>query len=200
LIRLDSPGPVLFIQDRLGYKGTDFRCIKFRTMHLQSDELLVNHLAGNPAAADEWYKFAKLRDHDPRVTRVGNFLRRWSLDEFPQLLNVLKGDMSLVGPRPYLPQERDRIGSDLFTILSSRPGMTGFWQVSGRNQLTLDDRVQLEAWYVRNWTIWFDCIILAKTIRTLLFPQNRELGGFAVLDGKAAPATQGSPKIRSHSA
>jgi undecaprenyl-phosphate galactose phosphotransferase len=133
---------------------------------------------------------------------MGSFLRRWSIDELPQLLNVLKGEMSLVGPRPYLPQERSRIGVDLFTILSSRPGMTGFWQVSGRNQLTLEDRVQLEAWYVRNWTVWFDCIILAKTFRTVLFPQNgRELGSFAVLDGKAEPAAHvGSPKVRSHSA
>jgi Undecaprenyl-phosphate galactose phosphotransferase WbaP len=202
LIRLDSGGPVLFIQERLGYKGTNFRCIKFRTMHVKAEELLTSHLADNPDAADEWYKFAKLRKHDPRVTRIGNFLRRCSLDELPQLLNVLKGDMSLVGPRPYLPQERERIGMDLFTILSSRPGMTGFWQVSGRNQLTLDDRVQLEAWYVRNWTIWFDCIILAKTFRTLLFPQNgRELGGFAVLDGQAAPTPHMSAsKARSHSA
>ncbi len=202
LIRIDSKGPVLFIQERLGYKGQNFRCIKFRTMHPKSDELLHNHLADNPDAADEWHKFAKLRKHDPRVTRIGNILRRWSLDELPQLLNVLRGEMSLVGPRPYLPQERERIGVDLFTILSSRPGMTGFWQVSGRNQLTLDDRVQLEAWYVRNWTIWFDCIILAKTFRTLLFPQNgRELGGFVVLDGNGeAPPHLTATKARSQSA
>jgi Undecaprenyl-phosphate galactose phosphotransferase WbaP len=202
LIRLDSDGPVLFIQERLGYKGTNFRCIKFRTMHVKSDEMLKSHLAGNPAAADEWYRYAKLREHDPRLTRMGSFLRRWSIDELPQLINVLKGEMSLVGPRPYLPQERSRIGVDLFTILSSRPGMTGFWQVSGRNQLTLEDRVQLEAWYVRNWTVWFDCIILAKTFRTVLFPQNgRELGSFAVLDGKAESAAHvATTKVRSHSA
>ena len=202
LIQIDSGGPVLFIQERLGYKGANFRCIKFRTMHVRSDEMLMNHLAGNPAAADEWYRYAKLRDHDPRLTRFGRFLRRWSIDELPQLLNVLKGEMSLVGPRPYLPQERERIGVDLFTILSSRPGMTGFWQVSGRNQLTLEDRVQLEAWYVRNWTVWFDCIILTKTFRTVLFPQNgRELGGFTVLDGKVDSAPHVPPsKVRSHSA
>ncbi len=118
------------------------------------------------------------------------------------LLNVLKGEMSLVGPRPNFPQERERIGVDLFTILSSRPGMTGFWQVSGRNQLTLDDRVQLEAWYVRNWTIWFDCIILAKTFRTVLFPQHgTESGSFVVLDSKADPKSDvAAAKVRTHSA
>jgi len=173
LIRIDSGGPVLFIQERLGHNGRNFRCIKFRSMHVECEEMLTKHLARDPAAADEWHKYAKLRAHDPRLTRLGRFLRRWSLDELPQLLNVLKGDMSLVGPRPYLPQERRRIGVELFTILSSRPGMTGFWQVNGRNHLTLEDRVQLEAWYVRNWTIWFDCIILGKTFRAVFFPHNR---------------------------
>jgi undecaprenyl-phosphate galactose phosphotransferase len=172
LIKVDSKGPALFVHERLGYRGTTFRCIKFRTMHLSGDEMLTQHLQHNPDAAVEWHRYAKLRVHDPRITRLGRFLRKWSLDEFPQLWNVLKGDMSLVGPRPYLPQELGRIGVDLVTILSSRPGMTGFWQVSGRNEVTLDDRVQLEAWYVRNWTVWFDCIILAKTIRTVCFPRD----------------------------
>jgi Undecaprenyl-phosphate galactose phosphotransferase WbaP len=202
LIRMNCGSPILFVQERLGYKGKNFRCIKFRTMHVKADEMLTRHLARNPAAADEWKRYAKLREHDPRLMSFGRFLRRWSIDELPQLLNVLKGDMSLVGPRPYLPQERDRIGVDLFTILSSRPGMTGFWQVSGRNQLTLDDRVQLEAWYVRNWTVWFDCIILAKTFRTVLFPQTgHELGSFTVLDGKVDSTSHiSSTKARSHSA
>jgi undecaprenyl-phosphate galactose phosphotransferase len=141
-------------------------------MNINGEETLARYLERNPHAADEWQKYAKLRRHDPRLTRLGRFLRRWSLDEFPQLLNVLKGEMSLVGPRPYLPQERARIGDDLHTILSARPGMTGFWQVSGRNHLTLEDRVQLEAWYVRNWTVWLDCIVLAKTFRTILLPEN----------------------------
>ena len=173
LIKIDSGGPLLFVQERLGHNGRNFRCIKFRSMHVECDEILAGHLARDPAAADEWQSYAKLRAYDPRLTRLGRFLRRWSLDELPQLLNVLKGDMSLVGPRPYLPPERGRIGAELFTILSSRPGITGFWQVNGRNHLTLEDRVQLEAWYVRNWTIWFDCIILAKTFGAVLFPQNR---------------------------
>jgi Undecaprenyl-phosphate galactose phosphotransferase WbaP len=173
LIKMDSHGPVLFVQERLGRNGTTFRCLKFRSMHMDGDEMLADHLARDPVAADEWHKYAKLRTHDPRITRVGRFLRQWSLDELPQLLNVLTGDMSLVGPRPYLPQERDRIGSALFTILSSSPGMTGFWQVNGRNHVTLEHRVELEAWYVRNWTIWFDCIILAKTFRAVFFPHHQ---------------------------
>jgi Undecaprenyl-phosphate galactose phosphotransferase WbaP len=172
LVKLDSEGPALFVQERLGYRGGSFRCLKFRTMKINGEETLAQYLGCNPHAADEWQKYAKLRHHDPRLTRLGRFLRRWSLDEFPQLLNVLKGEMSLVGPRPYLPQERTRIGDDIHTILSARPGMTGFWQVSGRNHLTLEDRVQLEAWYVRNWTVWLDCIVMAKTFRTILFPEN----------------------------
>ncbi len=173
LVKLDSGGPVLFLQERLGHNGRSFRCIKFRSMHVDSEHVLSDHLANNPSAAEEWRKYAKLRTHDPRLTRFGRFLRRWSLDELPQLLNVLKGDMSLVGPRPYLPEERGRIGVSLLTILSSRPGITGFWQVNGRNHLTLEDRVELEAWYVRNWSIWFDCIILGKTFKAVVFPLNR---------------------------
>jgi Undecaprenyl-phosphate galactose phosphotransferase WbaP len=172
LIRIDSEGSALFVQERLGYRGENFRCLKFRTMHANSEAKLVQYLERHPQAADEWYRYAKLRAYDPRVTSLGRFLRRRSFDEFPQLLNVLKGEMSLVGPRPYLPQERGRIGVDLRTILAARPGMTGLWQVNGRNQMTLEDRVQLEAWYVRNWTIWLDCIILAKTFRAVLFPLN----------------------------
>jgi undecaprenyl-phosphate galactose phosphotransferase len=184
LILLDSVGPVFFVQERLGYRGKTFRCLKFRTMRVDGEKILARHLKHDPHAAEEWRRFAKLRKHDPRLTRLGGFLRRWSLDEFPQLLNVLKGEMSLVGPRPYLPRERKRIGEDLPTIVSARPGMTGFWQVSGRNHLTLDERVQLEAWYVRNWTVWFDCIILARTFGAVLFPQNRKkLSLKAVPDG-----------------
>jgi Undecaprenyl-phosphate galactose phosphotransferase WbaP len=172
LVKLDSKGPALFVQERLGYRGRHFWCLKFRTMRVDRGEVFAQYLKSNPHAMDEWQKYAKLRRHDPRLTRVGGFLRRWSLDEVPQLLNVLKGEMSLVGPRPYLPNERSRIGIDLHSILSARPGMTGLWQVSGRNQLTFEDRVTLEAWYVRNWTLWLDCIVFAKTFRTVLWPQN----------------------------
>jgi Undecaprenyl-phosphate galactose phosphotransferase WbaP len=175
LIHIDSEGAALFSQERLGRHGTSFPCLKFRTMHVKSDEILAQYLQDNPDAADEWQKYAKLRDHDPRVTRLGRFLRQTSLDELPQLWNVLKGDMTLVGPRPYLPRERTRIGVELPTILSARPGMTGLWQVSGRNLMRFEDRVRIEAWYLRNWSIWLDWIILAKTFKTVLLPRNREI-------------------------
>jgi len=199
LIRMDSEGPALFVQERLGYLGSKFRCIKFRTMDINGDIKLAKYLEGNPHAAEEWRKFAKLRKYDPRVTRLGRFLRRWSFDELPQLLNVLKGEMSLVGPRPYLPQERRRIGVDLPTILSARPGMTGLWQVSGRNEMTLEDRVQLEAWYVRNWNLWLDCIVLAKTFGAVLFPhQGNEVAHLPVPSvtayAPAVPLTFGSER------
>jgi len=169
-IKLDSEGPALFDQERLGWRGGSFRCIKFRTMHVNSEEILAKHLESDPLAASEWQKFAKLRQYDPRLTRIGQFLRRWSLDELPQIINVLRGEMSLVGPRPYLHRECARMGGDLHTIVSARPGITGFWQVSGRNQVTLEERVQLEAWYVRNWTLWLDFIILVRTFSAVLFP------------------------------
>jgi undecaprenyl-phosphate galactose phosphotransferase len=183
LIKMDSEGPALFVQERLGYRGRNFRCLKFRTMHINSENKLAEYFKGHPHAAEEWRKYAKLRNYDPRVTRLGHFLRQSSLDELPQLLNVLRGEMSLVGPRPYLPEERERIGVELPTILSARPGITGFWQVSGRNQLTLDDRVQVEAWYVRNWTVWLDCIVLVKTFRTVLFPENGLGAGDSAVSG-----------------
>ena len=183
LIKIDSEGPALFVQERLGYRGRNFRCLKFRTMHVNSGKKLAEYFKGHPQAAEEWRRYAKLRTYDPRVTRIGHFLRQWSLDELPQLLNVLRGEMSLVGPRPYLPEERERIGVELPTILSARPGITGFWQVSGRNQLTLDDRVQVEAWYVRNWTVWLDCIVLVKTFRTVLFPENGSGAGDDAVPG-----------------
>jgi Undecaprenyl-phosphate galactose phosphotransferase WbaP len=172
LIKLDSAGPALFVQNRMAHGGGTFRCIKFRTMRVRADERLAEYLEQNPLAAQEWTVYAKLRHYDPRLTRLGKFLRRWSLDELPQLLNVLRGEMSIIGPRPYLPEESPRIGINLSTILSARPGVTGFWQVNGRNHVTLDERVQLEAWYTRNWTVWLDCIVLAKTFRAVLFPNR----------------------------
>jgi Undecaprenyl-phosphate galactose phosphotransferase WbaP len=195
LIKMDSVGPALFVQERLGYRDKNFRCLKFRTMHTNADAKLVKYLELHPRAADEWHRYAKLRTYDPRVTWLGQFLRRWSLDEFPQLLNVLKGDMSLVGPRPYLPEERGRIGIDLSTILAARPGMTGLWQVNGRNQITLEDRVQLEAWYVRNWTIWLDCIILAKTFRAVLLPSNGSETAAVLPPSEIVHESAGSRKV-----
>jgi undecaprenyl-phosphate galactose phosphotransferase len=168
LVRLESRGPAILAQTRLGYRDRDFRCLKFRTMQEDAEERLAEVLNGDAELAEEWEKYAKLRSRDPRLTRLGRFLRRHSLDELPQILNVVKGEMSLVGPRPYLPRERERIGSELDIILETRPGMTGFWQVRGRNRLAFEDRVRLEGWYVRNWSLWFDLIILARTLKTVL--------------------------------
>jgi len=171
LIRMDSRGPAFFVQERLGKKGT-FKCLKFRTMHLNAEELLAKHLESSPAASEEWEKYKKLRSYDPRVTRVGKFLRKTSLDELPQLFNVLKGEMSLVGPRPYLPQERDDIRESIDTILLINPGISGLWQVSGRNELTFEDRIKLDTWYILNWSLWFDIVILFKTLGVVLKRQG----------------------------
>jgi Undecaprenyl-phosphate galactose phosphotransferase WbaP len=200
LIKLDSPGPALFVQERIGYRGGTFWCLKFRTMILDGEEKLAAHLAGNPQAADEWRRYAKLRNYDPRLTRLGRFLRRWSLDELPQLWNILKGEMSLVGPRPYIPQERERMGDQISTILSARPGLTGFWQVNGRNHVTLEDRVQLEAWYVRNWAVWLDCIVLAKTFKAVLFLNNWRRAGDRPARESAAQETAAEPLAYRHHA
>src|SRR5262249_7545002 len=125
---------------------------------------LHEHLNGHAGAREEWQEYAKLKSSDPRVTRVGRVLRRFSIDEMPQLFNVLAGDMSLVGPRPYLPSETERMGDFIQTILKAPPGRTGLWQVSGRNELTFDQRLRLDEYYVRNWSLWMDVVLLVKTI------------------------------------
>jgi Undecaprenyl-phosphate galactose phosphotransferase WbaP len=168
LIKLDSRGSVFFIQGRMGRNRSTFKCIKFRTMFIDGDVRLRDYLESNKAAKDEWGKFAKLRSFDPRVTRVGNFLRKLSLDELPQLFNVLLGQMSLVGPRPYLPQERKEIGKDPDLILETPPGISGLWQVSGRSELSFNERVALDTWYIRNWSLWLDAVILLKTFKAVL--------------------------------
>lgn len=168
LIRLDSPGPAFHIQDRFGKNKTIFKCMKFRTMHLQSDDLLSDHLHANPEKALEWQTYKKIKGPDPRITRVGKFLRQTSLDELPQFFNVLKGEMSLVGSRPYLQREEEDMQYHIDTILLTPPGITGLWQVSGRNKLTFEDRLVLDAWYVLNWSVWLDIVILFKTFRVVL--------------------------------
>lgn len=162
-IRLDSEGPALLAQERLGRRGRFFRCLKFRTMYLDNEERLAGYLAENPEARREWEEFAKLKSFDPRTTRVGRFLRRFSLDELPQLINILRGEMSLVGPRPYLPRETMIMGDFAQTILKAPPGITGLWQVSGRNELTFAQRLRLDEYYVRNWSLWMDIMVLVKT-------------------------------------
>ena len=164
-IKLDSKGSVFFNAQRIGKRGKTFTCYKFRSMHLDSQRILEEYLARNPKAKREWDTFAKLRDYDPRVTRIGKWIRKYSLDELPQILNVIKGDMSLVGPRPYLPRERADMDEYISTITLTVPGITGFWQTSGRNDVSFVGRVAMDAWYVRNWSIWLDLMYLFKTAK-----------------------------------
>jgi len=162
LIRIDSAGPVFFRQTRVGIRGNSFGMWKFRTMHTDAEKMLDPLLEADPSARAEWDEFQKLRD-DPRITRLGRFLRRFSLDEIPQFWNVLMGEMSIVGPRPYFPDQREAYGTNQDFYTRVRPGVTGLWQVSERNQATFADRALIDAEYVRNWSIWFDLYILAKT-------------------------------------
>ncbi len=165
-IKLDG-GPILFLHPRLGAGGRIFQCLKFRSMVPDSAAVLQRVLSTDPAAAAEWAATQKLRD-DPRITRVGAILRKTSLDELPQLFNVLRLEMSLVGPRPIVSSEVARYGEDIAYYYETRPGVTGLWQVSGRNGTTYAQRVQLDTWYVKNWTIWHDVAIMAKTIPAVL--------------------------------
>jgi Undecaprenyl-phosphate galactose phosphotransferase WbaP len=165
LIRRDG-GPVIFAHKRVGQSGREFACFKFRTMRVDAEEQLRLMLASDPAVREEWELEFKLRT-DPRITRIGQFLRQTSLDELPQLFNVIRGDMSLVGPRPVIQAELARYGQDVDYFLLVRPGMTGLWQVSGRNDVDYDTRVYLDTWYVKNWSMWYDVALLFKTIKVV---------------------------------
>ena len=166
LVRRDG-GPALYAHPRIGLHGRRFRCLKFRTMVRDADRVLEAHLAANPEAAEEWARDRKLRE-DPRLTPLGRFLRKNSIDELPQLINVLKGEMSLVGPRPIVQSEEAFYGDDLGFYLQVRPGITGLWQVSGRNNVGYARRVALDSWYVRNWSLWHDIAILCGTVPAVL--------------------------------
>jgi len=166
LVRLSSPGPIFYTQERIGQRGRIFKAYKFRTMYIDGDEILHQHLASNVEAQLEWNKYKKLKN-DPRVTGFGRFLRRFSLDELPQLFNILFNHMSLVGPRPYLPRENKDMGSWARDILITKPGLTGLWQVSGRNNLSFKSRLRLDSWYVRNWSLWLDITLILRTIRVV---------------------------------
>ncbi len=156
-------GGVFFAHERVGRFGKLFKCYKFRSMVVNSKEVLANLLATDPAAKAEWNKDFKLKN-DPRINELGALIRRTSLDELPQLFNVLIGDMSLVGPRPVVQDELERYGDDIDYYLMARPGITGLWQVSGRNDVDYSTRVYLDAWYVKNWSLWSDVAILFKTV------------------------------------
>lgn len=167
LIYIDSPGPILFSHRRVGRGGREFGCYKFRTMVPDAHAALQKYLAEHPECLQEWEETYKLKD-DPRITRLGRFLRKTSLDELPQFLNVLKGEMSLCGPRPIVQDEVRKYGKFIEDYYLVKPGITGLWQVSGRNDISYDDRVRIDSWYVRNWSVWLDLVILLKTVRYVL--------------------------------
>lgn len=166
IIRCSSGQPAIFVQQRVGLGGKTFPCLKFRTMCVNSGAVLEQYLASRSEAAVEWQATQKLRD-DPRVTRIGRILRKTSIDELPQLFNVLCGDMSCVGPRPILAEELQRYGGHASSYLRTRPGLTGMWQVSGRSKLSYDERVALDDHYVAHWSMLLDVKILLKTVVVL---------------------------------
>ncbi len=167
LIKHEDGGTIFFKQIRLGKDAKKFVCYKFRSMQQNSDELLQNYLVKHPEEIKHYEIYHKY-DNDPRITKIGAFLRKTSLDELPQIFNVIKGEMSLIGPRPYMPNERSKMGNNIDIILAVKPGITGLWQVSGRNDVDFASRVDLDVWYVRNWSVWKDIVILIKTVQVVI--------------------------------
>jgi undecaprenyl-phosphate galactose phosphotransferase len=167
LIKRDEPGPAFFIQRRVGRHGKEFSCIKFRTMKVDAERILSSWETEQPHLAQQYrasnFKLAR----DPRVTRIGRWLRRTSLDELPQLINVLMGEMSLSGPRPLLPREVPYYGVAIELYQKVRPGLTGLWQINGRSNTTFSDRVTFDEWYIKNWSLWYDIVIMLRTLRVL---------------------------------
>ena len=166
LVGIDNKGRIIFAHRRVGRKGKLFPCYKFQSMVSNAQERLEEYLAKNPEARKEWEESFKLTN-DPRVTKLGAFLRKTSLDELPQLWNVLMGDMSLVGPRPIVTKEIERYGDYIREYYMVPPGITGMWQVNGRSDTTYEERVAMDTWYVRNWSVWVDLVYLFKTIKTV---------------------------------
>ena len=164
-------GPIFFAHRRVGIGGRPFHCLKFRTMVVDSDRVLEEALAQDPLMAAEWTSSRKL-NRDPRVTAIGRFLRKTSLDELPQLINVLRRDMSLVGPRPIVENEVHLYGENIAQYYAIRPGLTGLWQISGRSSISYGRRVELDTWYVNNRTIWRDLAVLLKTVPVVLRRQG----------------------------
>ncbi len=171
LIVISSPGPIFYVQKRVGKNYKLFNCLKFRTMVNNADEMLVDLINNEPQIRQEFEANFKLK-HDPRVTLVGKFLRLTSLDEFPQFWNVLKGDMSVVGPRPLVPEELSKYGRHIDKVLTIRPGITGLWQVSGRNDIPYHRRIQIDVYYAhcQNWLL--DLSVMVKTIGVVIFPKG----------------------------
>ena len=166
LVGIDNKGRIIFAHRRVGRNGKLFPCYKFQSMVSDAQERLEEYLAKNPEARKEWEESFKLTN-DPRVTKLGAFLRKTSLDELPQLWNVLMGDMSLVGPRPIVTKEVERYGDYIREYYMVPPGITGMWQVNGRSDTTYEERVSMDTWYVRNWSVWIDLVYLFKTVKTV---------------------------------
>lgn len=171
LIYLSSPGPIFYVQERVGKNRQKFGCIKFRTMVQNADELLLDLMERSPHLREEFEDSFKLKQ-DPRITWIGHFLRVTSLDEFPQFWNVLKGEMSVVGPRPLVVEELPKYGRHIDKVLTIKPGITGLWQVSGRNDIPYPKRIQIDVYYVNFHNFWMDLWIVLKTIKVVLFPKN----------------------------
>ena len=172
LIKLSSRGPIFFLQERIGRNNISFKCIKFRTMHPEAKDILENLLMKDNKLRMEFEKTHKIKN-DPRITTIGKLLRKTSLDELPQFINVLKGEMSIIGPRPIVNKEKKKYGKNLKKVLSIKPGITGLWQVSGRNNLTYKTRVKLDLNYTENYNFLMDIRILIRTIGVILFPLDR---------------------------
>ena len=172
LIKLSSRGPIFFFHERIGKNNNIFKCIKFRTMHAEADDMFQHLLVNNKKYKKEFEETHKLRN-DPRITNIGRFLRKTSLDEIPQFLNVLKMEMSIVGPRPIVEDEIVKYGKSISKVQSIKPGITGLWQVSGRNNLSYKRRVTLDCLYVENMSFILDFRIILRTFGVILFPKDR---------------------------
>ena len=172
LIKFSSRGPIFFLQERIGKNRKSFQCIKFRTMHAEAEHILENLFENNHILKKEFEKTHKLKN-DPRITPIGKFLRKTSLDEIPQFLNVLKMEMSIVGPRPVVKTELEKYGKDTTKFLSIKPGITGLWQVSGRNNISYKRRVFLDCIYVRDINFLLDLRIIIRTFGVIFFPGNK---------------------------
>ena len=172
LVKFSSRGPIFFLQERIGKYKKPFKCIKFRTMHAEADDMLENLINNNEKFRKEFAETHKLKN-DPRITTIGKFLRKTSLDEIPQFINVLKMEMSIVGPRPIVAEEIQKYGNSISKVLSIKPGITGLWQVSGRNNLSYQRRVFLDCLYVKNISLLIDLRIILRTFGVILFPNDR---------------------------
>ena len=172
LIKLSSRGPIFFLQKRIGKNNIPFKCIKFRTMHPEAKDILENLLIKDLELKREFEETHKIKN-DPRITTIGKFLRKTSLDELPQFINVLRGEMSIIGPRPIVKEEKKKYGKNFKKVSLIKPGITGLWQVSGRNNLTYKRRVLLDLNYVENYNFKMDLRILFRTFGVILFPLDR---------------------------